>query len=561
MQTLMASRVSAEPGTVAVVILTWSQAEITLRCLDSLVRSGIPAETVVLWDNGSSDGTADAVAEAYPRVVFHRSQRNLGVASGRNAAAELAMRTLGPDYLLFLDNDMVVTEGLIDRLRAPFQDDPMLAQTEAKIRMLGDSRRINAAGGSHVAFHRGTTTPVGYGELDEGQFDTPRVCLPNGGATMVRTDVFRQLHGFDPVFDPYGPEDLDFSFRVRKAGYHGLYVPDAMVYHRHDRTVEGGDFTRTYTANKVRHWLVLMRRHASLWQQVRFFVWGAPSAAFRLLRRELTRGNLAVVTGMLGGLRTEAGRRADPERRSATAMRGKLMDLLRDLRRSVVRRTRLPPVGGVDLGSLDRLTPVSRDWGFDRGAPVDRGYIERFLSDNAGDIRGRVLEVADNEYTGRFGGSAVAESHILHDAPGHPRATLVADLSRPDRLPDERFDCIICTQTLHLIYDVRAAIQSLRTLLRPGGVLLLTAPAITPISREDMRRHGDFWRFTSAALRRLMTEQFGAGDVNLVCYGNVYAATAFLQGLAVEELDQHKLDYFDEDYEMLIGIRAVAGGP
>lgn len=231
-------------------------------------------------------------------------------------------------------------------------------------------------------------------------------------------------------------------------------------------------------------------------------------------------------------------------------------DFLRDVRRKFERRTRFPATGGVDLGSLDRVTPISSNWGFDRGQPVDRYFIESFLDEYGGRIAGRVLEVADNVYTRRFGGDAVSQSDILHDAPGHPRATVVADLSRPDSVPAAEFDCVICTQTVQLIYDVMPALRSLHSMLKPGGTLLLTVPGITAISREDMDRHGDFWRFTSASLGRLLREVFDSDDIVVRPFGNVYSATAFLHGLAVEELDQDKLDVIDPDYEVLLAAAA-----
>lgn len=239
-----------------------------------------------------------------------------------------------------------------------------------------------------------------------------------------------------------------------------------------------------------------------------------------------------------------------------TVFRG-LINFLKRIRRGIIRRSRRPAVGSIDLGDLDRISPVSSDWGFDRGTPVDRLYIEQFLEEFADDIRGRCLEVADNKYTLRFGGDRVTRSDILHNTEGRRQATLVLDLARTDEAPADLFDCIICTQTLHLIFDVKAAIASLNRLLKPGGVLLLTAPAITQISREDMDTHGDHWRFTSATLRRLLGTEGGWAEPALRTYGNVYAATAFLHGLAVEELDAAKLSHFDPDYEMLTGVRTI----
>ena len=235
----------------------------------------------------------------------------------------------------------------------------------------------------------------------------------------------------------------------------------------------------------------------------------------------------------------------------------RLIRFLKRIRRGIIRRTRRPAVGSLDLGDLDRISPISKDWGFDRGTPVDRLYIERFLEAFSSDVQGRCLEVADNAYTKRFGGDRVTHSDVLHNTEGRRQATLVLDLTETANAPENQFDCIICTQTLHLIFDITAAIATLNKLLKPGGVLLLTAPAITQISRYDMDRHGDHWRFTSATLRRLFDAEGGWNEPALRSYGNVYAATAFLHGIAVEELDAGKLSHFDPDYEMLTGVRTT----
>ncbi len=207
--------------------------------------------------------------------------------------------------------------------------------------------------------------------------------------------------------------------------------------------------------------------------------------------------------------------------------------------------------------NLRRLTPVSRVFGFDRGLCIDRYYIERFLSAQASDIRGRVLEIGDNTYTRKFGGEYVARTDVLHFTEGNPMATIVADLTCADRISSDTFDCIICTQTLPVIYEVRAAIQTLHRILKPGGALLATFPGISQISRYDMDRWGDYWRFTTLSARRLFEEVFPAANVTVTAYGNVLTAVAFLHGLASQELRQEELDYCDPDYEVSITVRAV----
>ncbi len=214
----------------------------------------------------------------------------------------------------------------------------------------------------------------------------------------------------------------------------------------------------------------------------------------------------------------------------------------------------------INLGDLRRVTPVSRWFGFDRGRPVDRYYIERFLSAHAEDIRGRVLEFADDSYTREFGGDRVTRGDVIHPKEGNPRATIVADLCRAEQIPADTFDCIICTQTLMYIFEVAKAIRTLYRILKPSGVLLVTFPGISQLSREDMDEWGEHWRFTTLSAGRLFREVFPAANVETKAHGNVLAAISFLHGLVVEDLDEEELDYSDPDYEVLITVRAVKPG-
>jgi SAM-dependent methyltransferase len=215
-----------------------------------------------------------------------------------------------------------------------------------------------------------------------------------------------------------------------------------------------------------------------------------------------------------------------------------------------------PPLGWVRFGELRRISPFSRRWGFDRGLPVDRYYIENFLSRHSQDIRGHVLEVADATYTQRFGAERVEQSDVLHVFEGNPAATIVADLTRAEQIPSNAFDCIILTQTLLLIYDLPAAIKTLYRILKPGGAVLVTVPGITQ-GTEDTRQWGRYWSFTTLSIKRLFEEFFPATQLDVNAYGNVLAATAFLYGLATQDLRQRELDYRDPDYELVITLRAI----
>jgi GT2 family glycosyltransferase len=286
---------------IAVVMLTMNQKEKTLRCLESFREVKEPQYRIVLWDNGSADGTAEAVRGTYPEVSFYRSPSNLGVAGGRNAGAEQAIRDVDPAYLLFIDNDTVVTPDFLRALEEPFRNDPGLGQTSSKIRFLEEPDRLNAAGGTRINFLLGTTKATGSGEIDRGQYDEPGECIANGGCTLVRRDVFEQVGGFDPGFDPYGPEDLDFSLRVRKAGFRCLYVPSSLIFHDPSRGLAGNFFSEAYAARKAGHWLLLVRKHASALEKLGFLFVGIPCAFLRVLIREGARGNLGALRGLWRG--------------------------------------------------------------------------------------------------------------------------------------------------------------------------------------------------------------------------------------------------------------------
>lgn len=233
---------------------------------------------------------------------------------------------------------------------------------------------------------------------------------------------------------------------------------------------------------------------------------------------------------------------------------------LRQNIRAVQRRLKLQsvPVGSVDFGTLRRLSPISPIFGIDRDLiSVERYYIERFLEKHSADIRGRVLEMGDPAYTLKFGGDRVEHSDVLHYVEGNPQATIVADLTKADNIPDNTFDCIIITQTLQMIYDVKAAIENLHRILKPGGVVLVTSHGITRVARrEGVDDWGEYWHFTSQSKRHLFNPIFAAENVQVSTSGNVLSTIASLHGLSHSELELEELEYCDPNYELLVMVRA-----
>lgn len=205
------------------------------------------------------------------------------------------------------------------------------------------------------------------------------------------------------------------------------------------------------------------------------------------------------------------------------------------------------------MGSLRSTKPVSDHWGFDRGQPVDRYYIESFLEERSKDIHGRVLEILNSDYTRRFG-SRIEQADILDINPENRQATIIADLAAADSIPSDSFDCFILTQTLQQIYDVKSAVAHSHRILRSNGVLLATMPAVSRLMGEG---YTDYWRFTPDSSARLFADIFGPDQVIMTAYGNVLSAIAFLEGMACEELSQRELDVIDDRYPVLLAIRAV----
>ena len=201
--------------------------------------------------------------------------------------------------------------------------------------------------------------------------------------------------------------------------------------------------------------------------------------------------------------------------------------------------------------------PLSRRFGLDRGRPVDRVFIERFLERHAADIRGRVLEIYEPTYTTRFGGARVTQADVVDASPGNPRATLVGDLRDPGWLPERAFDCMIVTQTLQAVGDPVAVARSLGAALAPGGVILASFAGVSQrsmLGEEDGFR--DLWRFTSDGVRQLFAR---AGlNAEVEAHGNLAACAAFLYGMAEHETDPRAFATHDPDYELVVCARASA---
>lgn len=211
----------------------------------------------------------------------------------------------------------------------------------------------------------------------------------------------------------------------------------------------------------------------------------------------------------------------------------------------------------ISFGSFDNSEPIGREFGADRGAPIDRLYIDKFLTKHKEHIKGVVLEFEDSAYTMKLGAKKVIRAEVINLDPGHPQATIVADIANAPQIPSNTFDCIICTQMLFLVYDYKKAVETLYRILKPKGVLLITVPGIAPVCPNEGASWHDLWRFTEASLTKLLQEFFPARNIAVETYGNIYAAISYLEGLAQEDVNIHNLEPTDPSFPINICAKAV----
>lgn len=285
----------ASNPTVAVVILTCNQKAYTLNCLRSLFACDYANLVVVVVDNDSADDTEGSVRESFPDVHYVRNTYNAGVAGGRNCGIRYLAEHVSYDYLLILDNDTLVEKDFLQPMVNVLESDGTLGVVSPKIYLMGEDRILDQAGGSIVNFYTGSTAKRGHGEYDAGQYDAVRTqdCLPSGACSLSRREAVEACKGLDETFNPYGFEDLDYSLRVKKAGYRVAYVPESVIYHKGSKT-GFNTYTESYAAIKGKHLKTFLRRHATLFQFLCFNAF-LPVLGMRTLVREMRKGNARAV--------------------------------------------------------------------------------------------------------------------------------------------------------------------------------------------------------------------------------------------------------------------------
>lgn len=520
-------RVPSRDGAVTVVVNTYNDARFLATALESVRAQTVRTREVIVVDDGSAEDVGPFVA-AHCGVRLIR-QANAGLAAARNTG----LAEVTTPFVLFLDADDRLLPEALERSLACFHASPGAGL------VYGAHRRVDGDWNPLGPDRYSAVGPSPYRDLLSGN----RIGMH---ATVVyRTDALRTIGGFDASLRLC--EDYDVYLRLAREFAIACHPAVVAEYRWHGKNVSADRTAMLAAVLDVhgRHADTADPRVRAAWEAgrsiwTRYYssdaeVQGHVPAGFSTTPSRRSRPMAPMVASLI--------RRIAPAlRRHGTALRGRL--------------DRWPPaVGRVRFGDFCSTRPVSLDFGFDRGLPIDRHYIEHFLARQRADVHGVVLEIGDDSYCRRFGDGRVTTQDVLHVDGTNPLATIVGELTQPALLTDDRYDCIVLTQTLHLIYDFTAAARNLHAALKPGGTLLLTVPGISQIDRG---RWGDtwYWSFTRASMRRLFSDVFGDGVVVVEAYGNVFAATTYLQGLAVAEVDPRKLEPRDDAYPVVVTVRA-----
>jgi hypothetical protein len=232
----------------------------------------------------------------------------------------------------------------------------------------------------------------------------------------------------------------------------------------------------------------------------------------------------------------------------------KLIDMVRVARGFVVRNILKPKSSYFLFREPKRnVDPISIVYGFDRGYPLDRYYIDSFMEDNKDAIKGKVLEVTDRRYTKQFGGDKVTQSDALDINVNNKEANIYGDLRDVKEIESNTYDCFIVTQTYVMIDDYEAAIRESFRILKPGGTLLVTMPCLSPC--WNLKNH--HWRFTGASSEYIFGKYVKPENLEVKTYGNALAGQAFWVGMSQQDLTKEELDYNDPFFPIVVTIKAI----
>ncbi len=276
------SGIAAPPSPhVAIIIVNWNGREVTLECLRSLTAISYRPASIIVVDNGSTDGSAEAIRRDFPDATVLRLEQNLRFAGGNNAGIRLALER-GAALVLLLNNDTVVDPAFLPPLVERLAADRRIGAVAPAIYYFDAPDRFWFAGG-RVSFWTGATWHTGIREADTGQYAFAReIDYASGCCLLTSREVIEKVGLLDESFFIYG-EDADWSMRVRRAGYSIVFEPKAKVRHKVSVT-SGGHLSPFKLRNKFISNFRFLARYAR-WYHWLVFPWMFPLAsAFAALK-------------------------------------------------------------------------------------------------------------------------------------------------------------------------------------------------------------------------------------------------------------------------------------
>ena len=529
---------------VSVIITCYNHGKFLAQAIESVLQQQYNPVEVIVVDDGSTDNTKQ-VAAKFPQVKYIY-QSNQGLSAARNTGVKVS----SGEYLLFLDADDWLLPGAL----------------ETNTKIIQENVSAAFVSGGHTQYLAAynkmdpQTNPVEkehYLRLLEKNY------IAMHATVLYRTKVFEEFC-FDTSLNACEDYDLYLSIARKYPIYH--HQNKIAVYRIYGESMSGNGYRMLTAALRVmekhKKFCVTDEEKAAWQRGVNFWTeYYGRELYSQLCHRLKLAGKFAERKEWDILKRTNRKRFLKLKIKTNIFQVKKILKQIvpvfakRFAHKAGLKKNFTPPPGKVNAGDLHRLKPLSTEFGFDRGGAVDRHYIEKFLQQHAHVIKGRVLEIGDDYYTQKFGGANVSQPDVLHVDDSNKRATFIGDLTNAPQIPSNSFDCIILTQTLHLLYDVKSALHTCYRILKPGGTLLLTVPGITHIDHGEWK-HTWYWAFTDKSIKRLLNEVFTEKPAMVQTHGNVYIATAFLYGLGLPEVSEKDLNHHDEHYQVIIAASA-----
>jgi len=472
-----------------------------IRTADSLLRQRVkPISITLIRTEGPPASLVHGAASRLGAIVLDAS-------TYPGLSLNAAVRRASGSFFVVIPSGFVLDDEFIEQSAIAFRDDSVAT----------------------IAPSVGYRTADGLGEVVRTPGVLSRVAILSDTRTVpsvfaIRREAWQSIGGFDELLP--GLVEYEFWLRLVMSGRSLKVLESPLV-----RRVLERDVPDISDELRLQYFSAVLDRHRAVLEQ---------DMRELLISREIRFGQLRTIHRELLVRRDQELAELDRLRAQASHHRAYLQHHNRDV---------------FDWGDFRRTDPISRDWGYERGMPVDRRHIDEFLCAHSSDVQGAVLEVQEDDFTRALGGCRVTRHDVLDVDESNQRATVFADLRFATALVSDTYDCIILTQTLHVIDDMNAVLRECYRILKPGGVLLATLPSASRVCLE-YGEDGDYWRMTPAGARALMRSSFGPSTTSFEAFGNVLTNTAFLYGLAATDVSDDEFAAHDPYFPALTGVRA-----